>query len=243
VTPLDPSAGGELERAFLADAPQRLDRLADGLERLVEGTGGPDTVRFEAHSLRGAAGVVDRDDLVSLSASIEELLLHDRPDVAELAAAARLVRAARQRLRPAGAHELRDQEDSRRAVDPKARRVLYVEDNPTSMRLIELLLRDTGVQFVGAATAAEGLAAARASAPDLILLDLQLPDGNGESLLRSLRAETSLRAVPIVMVSADAARDTVRRLLEAGADDYLTKPVDVHRAADLIERLLQRRER
>jgi CheY-like chemotaxis protein/HPt (histidine-containing phosphotransfer) domain-containing protein len=238
VTPLDPSAGGELERAFLADAPQRLDRLADGLERLVEGTGGPDTVRFEAHSLRGAAGVVGRDDLVSLSASIEELLLHDSPDVDDLAAAARLVRVARQRLAAGDATE-----DPRRAVDPQARRVLYVEDNPTSMRLIELLLRDTGVQFVGAATAAEGLAAARASAPDLILLDLQLPDGNGESLLRSLRAETSLRAVPIVMVSADAARDTVRRLLEAGADDYLTKPVDVHRAADLIERLLQRRER
>jgi DNA-binding response OmpR family regulator len=58
--------------------------------------------------------------------------------------------------------------------------------------------------------------------------------------LRSLRAEQALRAVPIVMLSAQASRDTVRRLLEAGADDYLTKPLEVDRAADVIERFLRR---
>jgi CheY-like chemotaxis protein len=243
VTPLDSEAARELERTFLITAPQRLERLALGLARLVDGTGEPDEVRFEAHSLRGAAGLVGREDLASLSASIEELLLHDSPDVAELAAAARLVRDAREELGPA--HVLREPDetaDTDRAVKKRGRRVLYVEDDATSMKLIELLLRGKGVDFVGVSTAARGLEAARVSAPDLILLDLQLPDQSGESVLRALRAEESLRAVPIVMLSADAARDTVRRLLEAGADDYLTKPIDVQRAADLIERLLQRRE-
>jgi signal transduction histidine kinase/ActR/RegA family two-component response regulator len=122
------------------------------------------------------------------------------------------------------------------------RRVLYIEDNATSMKLVELLLRGREIDFSGAATGAEGLAAARADRPDLILLDLQLPDQTGEDVLRALRAEPALRAVPIVMLSAQASRDTVRRLLEAGADDYLTKPLEVDRAADVIERLLHRRD-
>jgi signal transduction histidine kinase/CheY-like chemotaxis protein len=122
------------------------------------------------------------------------------------------------------------------------RRVLYVEDNATSMKLVELLLRGRGVEFLGASTAVDGIAAARAFKPDLILLDLQLPDGSGEDVLRTLRAEAALRAVPIVMLSAQASRDTIRRLLEAGADDYLTKPLEVDRAADLIERLLRRED-
>jgi signal transduction histidine kinase/CheY-like chemotaxis protein/HPt (histidine-containing phosphotransfer) domain-containing protein len=123
-----------------------------------------------------------------------------------------------------------------------ARRVLYIEDNATSMKLVELLLRGRGVAFEGAPTAAAGIAAARRESPDLILLDLQLPDGSGEDVLRALRSESSLRAVPIVMLSAQASRDTVRRLLEAGADDYLTKPLEVDRAADVIERFLRRDE-
>jgi DNA-binding response OmpR family regulator len=110
------------------------------------------------------------------------------------------------------------------------------------MKLVELLLRGREIDFSGAATGAEGLAAARADRPDLILLDLQLPDQTGEDVLRALRAEPALRAVPIVMLSAQASRDTVRRLLEAGADDYLTKPLEVDRAADVIERLLHRRD-
>jgi signal transduction histidine kinase/CheY-like chemotaxis protein len=127
-----------------------------------------------------------------------------------------------------------------RSAPPGARRVLYIEDNATSMKLVELLLRGRGIEFRGASTAADGIAAAREWKPDLILLDLQLPDGSGEQVLRSLRAEQALRAVPIVMLSAQASRDTVRRLLEAGADDYLTKPLEVDRAADVIERFLRR---
>ncbi|MDE3189677.1 MAG: response regulator [Acidobacteriota bacterium] len=126
------------------------------------------------------------------------------------------------------------------AADATSRRVLYIEDNVTSLKLVELLLRGRGIDFEGASTAADGIAAARAVAPDLILLDLQLPDGSGEQVLRTLRAEPSLRAVPIVMLSAQASRDTVRRLLEAGADDYLIKPIEVDRAADVIERFLRR---
>ena len=67
-----------------------------------------------------------------------------------------------------------------RSARPDARRVLYIEDNATSIKLVELLLRGRAIEFRGASTAAEGIAAAREFTPDLILLDLQLPDGSGE---------------------------------------------------------------
>ena len=138
---------------------------------------------------------------------------------------------------PGGPTDIRElSDDPARGV----RRVLYIEDNAMSMKLVELLLRGRNVVFRGASTAAEGIAAAREEAPDLILLDLQLPDGSGEDVLRTLRAEPSLRAVPIVMLSAQASRETMRRVLEAGADDYLTKPLEVDRAGDVIERFLRR---
>jgi signal transduction histidine kinase/HPt (histidine-containing phosphotransfer) domain-containing protein len=121
-----------------------------------------------------------------------------------------------------------------------SRTVLYVEDNPTNIRLVELLLRGRNLDVVSATTAADGLVAAEKALPGLILLDLELPDGSGEDLLRRLRADERFRAVPIVIVSGDVSRDTVRRLLEAGADDYLTKPLEVDRAAELIVRVLGR---
>lgn len=118
--------------------------------------------------------------------------------------------------------------------------VLYVDDNITNIRLVELLLRSRNLDLVGAPSAADGFAAAETVLPGLILLDLDLPDGSGEELLRRFRADERFRAVPIVIVSGDASRESVRRLLEAGADDYLIKPLEVDRAAALIMRLLAR---
>ena len=121
-----------------------------------------------------------------------------------------------------------------------AHTVLYVDDNATNLRLVELMLRSRDIDVLSATSAAEGFAAAEAALPGLILLDLGLPDGSGEDLLRRFRADDRFRAVPIVILSGDASRDSIRRLLEAGADDYLTKPLEVDRAADLIVRLLAR---
>jgi signal transduction histidine kinase/HPt (histidine-containing phosphotransfer) domain-containing protein len=142
----------------------------------------------------------------------------------------------------ASAETAKGTKDAKPSVPARAasRTVVYVDDNATNVRLVELLLRSRNVDVVSAASAADGFAAAEASLPGLILLDLELPDGSGEELLRRFRADDRFRAVPIVIVSGDAARETVRRLLEAGADDYLTKPIEVDRAAELIMRLLAR---
>jgi CheY-like chemotaxis protein len=81
-----------------------------------------------------------------------------------------------------------------------------------------------------------GLDLAREHRPDLVLLDLHLPDMEGEEALRRLRAAPETSAAEIVVVSADATDERVKRLLAVGANDYLTKPLDVHKFKDLLER-------
>lgn len=114
----------------------------------------------------------------------------------------------------------------RTAVAPALWRVLYVEDNPVN----ELLLREMmnlrqGVQLWSAADAAEGLALARQVVPELVLLDLQLPDLNGTALMHKMRAEPALAGSRYVALSANAMPQDIEAALQAGFDDYWTKPL------------------
>jgi PAS domain S-box-containing protein len=107
--------------------------------------------------------------------------------------------------------------------------VVYIEDNPANVRLMEqLVARRAGVSLVHAMQGQLGLDLISSSPPGLILLDLHLPDMSGEEVLRRLKADTSLRDIPTVVVSADASPGQIKRLLEMGAAAYLTKPFDVH---------------
>jgi CheY-like chemotaxis protein len=81
-----------------------------------------------------------------------------------------------------------------------------------------------------------GLELAQRHHPDLILLDLHLPDIPGPELFDRLRADERTREIPVVIVSADATDRQVRRLLEAGAADYLTKPIDLRQFLAIIQR-------
>jgi CheY-like chemotaxis protein len=81
-----------------------------------------------------------------------------------------------------------------------------------------------------------GLDLARQHQPDLILLDLHLPDMNGHELLQRLRADPDTREIPVAIVSADATTRQIERLEAAGADEYLTKPLDVQRFLALVRR-------
>ena len=79
-----------------------------------------------------------------------------------------------------------------------------------------------------------GIDIARRHRPDIILLDLHLPDMGGEDVLRRLRADERTHEIPVVMVSADATARTIRRLKEQGATDYITKPLDIGRFLDVL---------
>ena len=115
--------------------------------------------------------------------------------------------------------------------------VLYVEDNPANVRLMErVLARRPGVRLLVADDGATGVAEARAKQPDLVLLDLHLPRVSGEDALRQLRAHRQTRHIPVVVLSADAAEESIERLLAAGATDYLTKPLDIARVLRLVDR-------
>jgi signal transduction histidine kinase/CheY-like chemotaxis protein len=120
--------------------------------------------------------------------------------------------------------------------------VLYVEDNLANLDLIECILASfPAVRLIPALQGQLGLELAREHRPDLVLLDLHLPDIPGETVLQALRDDPRTSAIPVVIVSADATPGRIQRLREAGAREYLTKPLDVRRFLETVEQLLAER--
>jgi PAS domain S-box-containing protein len=121
-------------------------------------------------------------------------------------------------------------------VAPPQATVLYIEDNQANVRLVQriLALRE-GVGAMVAMQASLGLDLARTHVPDLILLDLNLPDMSGTEALRRLRADPVTADIPVVVISADATAGQISRLRAEGAVDYLAKPFDIERLLELVD--------
>lgn len=120
--------------------------------------------------------------------------------------------------------------------------VLCIDDNPVNLALLVALLEDRpGVVMVTTTEPLRGLQMAAERLPDLILLDIQLPDVDGLEVLRRLRAESVTAAIPVIAVSADAMPERVKQCLSAGFADYVTKPVDADQLLDAVDRELGRR--
>jgi signal transduction histidine kinase len=118
--------------------------------------------------------------------------------------------------------------------------VLYVEDNLSNLRLIDRVLAGRpGIKLLSAVRGALGLDLARQHRPDLILLDLNLPDMHGADVLRSLQENPHTASIAVVVISADATAAQIERLLAAGARDYLTKPIDVKQFLVTVDDLLR----
>ncbi|MGH2579456.1 MAG: ATP-binding response regulator [Actinomycetota bacterium] len=110
----------------------------------------------------------------------------------------------------------------------RSRTVLYLEDNLSNLTLVERILgRRPDVRIIPALRGQLGLELAKEHHPDLILLDLNLPDMSGEEVLRRLREDPDTRGIPVIVISADAARRQIEALRTAGAREYLVKPLDV----------------
>ncbi|HWC36384.1 MAG TPA: ATP-binding protein [Mycobacteriales bacterium] len=115
------------------------------------------------------------------------------------------------------------------------RTVLLVEDNPANVGLIERALSRLGnIRVVTATTGHDAIDLALSRLPDLVLLDVHLPDISGEEVLRTLRGVTATAAIPVVVVSADATPGQIERLLAAGATTYMTKPIDIRELLTLV---------
>ena len=110
---------------------------------------------------------------------------------------------------------------------PRTGQILYIEDNPVNVLLVEELVKSVaGLRIASEATGTAGTLRARTLQPDLVLIDLQLPDFDGFEVLRRLRTDPATRAIPCIALSANAMPDDVARGLQAGFTDYWTKPID-----------------
>lgn len=113
--------------------------------------------------------------------------------------------------------------------------ILYIEDNPSNTSLVSRIIADTvKCRLLTSETAKEGLEAARAEAPDLILLDIDLPDMHGLDLFRELSAHDSTRSIPVLAVSANAMHDDICKALDLGFTDYITKPINIQEFVEKI---------
>jgi DNA-binding response OmpR family regulator len=118
------------------------------------------------------------------------------------------------------------------------KKVLIIEDDAVQVRLLTIRLKAAGYAVAVASDAVQSVGAVRRERPDIVLLDIGLPGGDGYVVLKRLKALVHISAVPIIAVSGRAAATDRDRMLAAGADDYFEKPVDVDRLLARIRQLL-----
>jgi CheY-like chemotaxis protein len=119
-------------------------------------------------------------------------------------------------------------------------RILIVEDNDMNWDMLSRRLERRGYQVTRALDGREGVSAAQSRKPDLILMDMGLPVMDGWEATRVLKAEPSTRAIPIIGLTAHAMAEDRQKVMDAGCDDYETKPLDLARLLVKIEALLKR---
>jgi len=219
--------GDDRLRVSVADtgygiAPEHLDRLFQPFERLgaeqgaVEGTGmGLALSKGLVQAMGGSIGVTSTLDVGS-TFWIEFALVEGPVDRYE-----RTIPAAADETASAHARSL----------------ILQIEDNVSNLKLVERIIkRRPGTELISAIQGRLGIELAREHRPDLILLDLHLPDMTGHEVLRLIKTYPETRHVPVIVLSADATKTQVDRLIDAGAFGYLTKPLDVAEFLRIVDR-------
>jgi two-component system, cell cycle response regulator DivK len=121
-------------------------------------------------------------------------------------------------------------------------RILVVEDNERNLKLVRDVLRFAGYLVIEARSGEQGVALAQELAPDLVLMDLQLPGIDGAQALRQLRDHPRTRDVPVVAVTAFAMKDDRDRAFRAGFDGYLEKPISVRALPEQVRDFLAGKE-
>ncbi|HEY6185725.1 MAG TPA: response regulator [Terriglobales bacterium] len=118
----------------------------------------------------------------------------------------------------------------------RAKTVLVVEDNPLNLKLFVDLLDYHGYELITTHFGRAGVELASQKQPDLILLDIQLPDISGIQVAQELKADKATQSIPIIAVTAFAMPGDRQRMLESGCDDYIAKPFNVHALLSMVER-------
>jgi len=121
-----------------------------------------------------------------------------------------------------------------------AQSILIVDDNPANMKLVRVLLSSEGYDVRTALDAEAALGELRSSRPDLILMDIQLPGMDGLELTRKLKSDPATRNIKIVGLTAYAMRGDQERIIAAGCDGYIPKPIDTRTLPNSIKGYLKR---
>jgi DNA-binding response OmpR family regulator len=116
--------------------------------------------------------------------------------------------------------------------------VLVVDDDPVILKLLEVNFQMEGFEVLTAADGEAGMSVARARRPDVIVSDIMMPKVNGLELVKQLKADPDTEGIPIILLSAKAQSSDVRQGMEAGADDYVTKPFEPLELVDRVHRLI-----
>lgn len=122
---------------------------------------------------------------------------------------------------------------------PNDSTILYVEDNIDNRTLVRRILMAEGYNLLEAVNATEALDVLETTKPDLILMDINMPDMDGYSLTAQIKGTPGLEAIPIVALTANVMRGDRERSLEAGCDGYIQKPIDIDALSEQIERFLR----
>jgi two-component system cell cycle response regulator DivK len=119
--------------------------------------------------------------------------------------------------------------------------ILYVEDNPDNRLLVRRILHAENYKMLEATNAIEAIDLLETTIPDLILMDINMPEMDGYTLTAKIRAMPGLGRVPILAVTANVMRGDKEKTLEAGCDGYIQKPLDIDQLTREIEKFLKRR--
>ena len=119
-------------------------------------------------------------------------------------------------------------------------KVLVIEDSPDNMKLICFILEDSGYATIGAETGRKGIDMAITEKPDFIILDIQLPDIDGNEVLRQIRWSETDGNIPIIAMTSYAMSGDREKLLNAGCTGYIEKPIDPETVMEEIDRIIKK---
>ena len=118
------------------------------------------------------------------------------------------------------------------------KKILIVEDNEKNMKLVRDILRHQGHATLEAVNGLDGVRLAEEEHPDLVLMDIQLPDIDGIEALRRIREDSALDAVAVIAVSASVMPDDQQKIVTSGFDAFVTKPINLKQFLDTVKRFL-----
>ena len=119
-------------------------------------------------------------------------------------------------------------------------KILVVEDNERNRKLVRIILHSKGYELIEAATGEEAILHLKNGKPDLILLDIQLPHMDGLKLTKIIRDNEDTKDIPIIALTAYAMKGDRERILGAGCDDYISKPIDTRQLPVIVEKIIRK---